>query len=281
VLGGIPGPLLGGYLTDWLVQRDARWRAWLPAIATLGCLPIYLAALLSTNFWIFLGLFSCGYLVFLTAQAPTVSLIQLAVRPDERAMAMAVAMIFNNLIGQALGLFLIGLASTSLTPTFGPQALTWALIGVSAAFAVPAALFYLLAARQHGARSPQNDQWPRPFAGVDCPKWTGNKSMGERNNGGNQDRSRPHRRRDLQRRDQGGHRSAAGRCLEDSPYPGGVTKVATHRYWSKEEHEREVERLWKRVWQMACHEDDIPNVGDTYVYRNRRPLVHHRAQCAG
>jgi predicted MFS family arabinose efflux permease len=146
VLGGIPGPLLGGYLTDWLVRRDGRWRAWLPAIATLACLPLYLAALLSTNFWTFLGLFSCGYLVFLVAQAPTVSLIQLAVRPDERAMAMAVAMIFNNLIGQALGLFLIGYASTSLTPTLGPQALTWALIGVSTAFAVPAAFFYLVAA---------------------------------------------------------------------------------------------------------------------------------------
>ncbi len=54
--------------------------------------------------------------------------------------------------------------------------------------------------------------------------------------------------------------------LEESPYPGGVTKVATHRYYTREEHDREVERLWKRVWQMACHEDDIPNVGDTYVY---------------
>lgn len=146
VLGGIPGPLLGGYLTDWLVRRDARWRAWLPAIATLACLPIYLMALQSTHFWTFLGLFSCGYLVFLIAQAPTVSLIQLAVRPDERAMAMAVAMIFNNLIGQALGLFLVGFASTSLTPLFGAKALTWAVIGVSAAFAVPAALFYLYAA---------------------------------------------------------------------------------------------------------------------------------------
>ena len=61
-------------------------------------------------------------------------------------MAMAVAMIFNNLIGQALGLFLIGYASTSLTPLVGTQALSWAVIGVSAAFAVPAALFYLIAA---------------------------------------------------------------------------------------------------------------------------------------
>lgn len=54
--------------------------------------------------------------------------------------------------------------------------------------------------------------------------------------------------------------------LEQSPLPGGVTKVATHRYWTREEHDREVERLWKRVWQMACHEDDILNVGDTHVY---------------
>lgn len=54
--------------------------------------------------------------------------------------------------------------------------------------------------------------------------------------------------------------------LEESPMPTGVTKVATHRYYSREEHDREVEKVWKRVWQMACHEDDIPNVGDTHVY---------------
>lgn len=54
--------------------------------------------------------------------------------------------------------------------------------------------------------------------------------------------------------------------LEDSPYPPGVTRVKTHRYFSKEEHDLEVERLWKRVWQMACHESDIPHVGDVHVY---------------
>ena len=54
--------------------------------------------------------------------------------------------------------------------------------------------------------------------------------------------------------------------LEDSPMEPGVTKVDVRRFFSKEEHDLEVERLWKRVWQMACHEDDIPNVGDTHVY---------------
>jgi phenylpropionate dioxygenase-like ring-hydroxylating dioxygenase large terminal subunit len=54
--------------------------------------------------------------------------------------------------------------------------------------------------------------------------------------------------------------------FEESPMAPGVTKVEVSRYWTREEHDREVERLWKRVWQMACHEDDIPNVGDTHVY---------------
>ncbi|MGD1954085.1 MAG: SRPBCC family protein [Sphingomonadales bacterium] len=54
--------------------------------------------------------------------------------------------------------------------------------------------------------------------------------------------------------------------FESNPVPAGVTEVDVTRYFSKEEHDREVERLWKRVWQMACHEDDIPNVGDTHVY---------------
>ena len=147
LLGGIPGPIMGGYITDALVHRDPRWRAWLPALATLACLPVFLACLLSTTLWVFLGLFSLGYLLFLIAQAPTVSLIQLSVRAEERAMAMAVAMLFNNLIGQALGGFLIGFASTRLTPALGPHALGTAVIAVSALFGLPAVLCYLSAAR--------------------------------------------------------------------------------------------------------------------------------------
>ncbi|MCC5885210.1 MAG: aromatic ring-hydroxylating dioxygenase subunit alpha [Gammaproteobacteria bacterium] len=54
--------------------------------------------------------------------------------------------------------------------------------------------------------------------------------------------------------------------LEDSPMEPGVTRVPVESYYSREAHDLEVERLWKRVWQMACHESDIPNVGDTHVY---------------
>jgi phenylpropionate dioxygenase-like ring-hydroxylating dioxygenase large terminal subunit len=52
-----------------------------------------------------------------------------------------------------------------------------------------------------------------------------------------------------------------------SPMPGGPRKIGTERYHSKAFHDLEVEHLWKRAWQMACREDDIPNVGDYHVYQ--------------
>jgi phenylpropionate dioxygenase-like ring-hydroxylating dioxygenase large terminal subunit len=38
------------------------------------------------------------------------------------------------------------------------------------------------------------------------------------------------------------------------------------RYFDPDFHGLEVERVWNRVWQMACREEQIPEVGDTLVY---------------
>ena len=46
----------------------------------------------------------------------------------------------------------------------------------------------------------------------------------------------------------------------------GSGEIPVERYLSRTLHELEVERLWKRVWQMACREDDLPEVGDFVVY---------------
>ena len=48
--------------------------------------------------------------------------------------------------------------------------------------------------------------------------------------------------------------------------PLGDADLPTDRYTSRAFHELEKERLWPKVWQMACREEDIPDVGDTYVY---------------
>ena len=51
-----------------------------------------------------------------------------------------------------------------------------------------------------------------------------------------------------------------------NPLPTGQTRVPAERYYSKEIHDLEVEKIWKRVWQMACRDEDIPEVGDYHVY---------------
>jgi phenylpropionate dioxygenase-like ring-hydroxylating dioxygenase large terminal subunit len=49
---------------------------------------------------------------------------------------------------------------------------------------------------------------------------------------------------------------------EDLP----VVRVPIERYTSRAFHELEVERLWRRVWQMACREEELAEVGDHVVY---------------
>ena len=43
-------------------------------------------------------------------------------------------------------------------------------------------------------------------------------------------------------------------------------RVPASRYTSPEFHRLEVERIWKRAWQMACREEDIPETGDHLNY---------------
>jgi phenylpropionate dioxygenase-like ring-hydroxylating dioxygenase large terminal subunit len=42
--------------------------------------------------------------------------------------------------------------------------------------------------------------------------------------------------------------------------------VPIDRYLSRTAHEREKEHLWSRVWQVACREEHLREVGDTVVY---------------
>ena len=55
--------------------------------------------------------------------------------------------------------------------------------------------------------------------------------------------------------------------LREGPVPDvGVQPIAASRYFSPDFFDKEARYLWSRVWQMACREEDIPNVGDYYLY---------------
>ena len=56
------------------------------------------------------------------------------------------------------------------------------------------------------------------------------------------------------------------RFAEDIALSRPETRVPTDRYTSRAFAQREHERLWKRVWQMACRAEDIPDPGDFREY---------------
>lgn len=54
--------------------------------------------------------------------------------------------------------------------------------------------------------------------------------------------------------------------FERSTVDLGNDTVPVELFTSPEWHQREVDRLWKRTWQVACRENEIPNVGDQLAY---------------
>lgn len=52
---------------------------------------------------------------------------------------------------------------------------------------------------------------------------------------------------------------------QTGPEPG-TDPVAASRYFDPAFFQKEVDRVWCRVWQMACREEEIPNVGDYQIY---------------
>lgn len=149
-LGGIPGPILGGYVTHWLTLRDERWRAWLPGIVSLGCVAPLALSLTATSFGAFLGWFGVAYAIYVASQAGILSGIQAAVDPASRGFAVATALFFNNLIGQALSLAVIGALSDHLTADYGSDALAVAMFGVCLAAGIASLAIFIWTAAQMG-----------------------------------------------------------------------------------------------------------------------------------
>lgn len=58
---------------------------------------------------------------------------------------------------------------------------------------------------------------------------------------------------------------------ERKTHPYAITqpnRVPAARYYDREFYELECERLWPRVWQMACRLEEIPSTGDYIEYEN-------------
>jgi predicted MFS family arabinose efflux permease len=147
-LGGALGMFGGGFVSDWLGRRDARWYCWLPSLALLIALPLMVGQyVLATTPS---GSLLLGVLVYVLLNCwmpPQAAIAQSLVQPDSRALAAACILVTAG-VGAALGPFVTGVISDGLATRLGSDvdALRYAL-AIVAGSALLASAFFFAAAR--------------------------------------------------------------------------------------------------------------------------------------
>jgi MFS transporter, Spinster family, sphingosine-1-phosphate transporter len=146
LFGGTLGILLGGFMGDLMGKGRKRAYALVPAIAFLITAPLYVLGTLSPTATIAMFVFMLPTAMGLAWLGPVLSAFQHLATPGLRALTSASFLLFNNLFGIGVGIYVLGDISTRLTPVFGDEALRYSIM-IGASLYVVAAILFLFAAR--------------------------------------------------------------------------------------------------------------------------------------
>jgi predicted MFS family arabinose efflux permease len=98
----------GGWLSDRLAPRGAKWFALAPCIALLGALPFVIAMLLASSWQMALAFAFPSVVLLSMFLAPAVTCVQNRSPPESRAVNAALFLFINNLVGAGLGPTYVG-----------------------------------------------------------------------------------------------------------------------------------------------------------------------------
>jgi MFS family permease len=127
VLGvtGVIGTFASGWIVDRLSRRDARWYAWLPAIAFALSLPALAGVLWAPTWPIALAFLAVPALLNNMYLAPALAVVQNAAPPSRRTMAGATLLFILNLVGLGGGPVYLGHISDMAKPVHGDHSLLY------------------------------------------------------------------------------------------------------------------------------------------------------------
>ena len=145
---GVLGLLVVGRIADRLATRDPRWLPRIVVILIAVLLPASVLAFVVQSQTACVVLLALAYVIGTSYLAPSIAAIQRLVLPEQRATASAVFLFFNATLG-AVGPFLTGVISDSLTAELGPQALGRALLILVPTMQLLAIGCYALAAQRY------------------------------------------------------------------------------------------------------------------------------------
>jgi predicted MFS family arabinose efflux permease len=149
-IAGIAGTWLGGWLADRYATRSRRHVLTPPAIGMLLAAPILFAAYFAEDWRVGLFLLLVPTALNSLYYGPTFSCMQGLVPLRHRAMAAALLLFCQNLIGLGLGPLFFGVLSDGLKPAFGEESVRYVLYGAAWLGLVPAFFFWRTSLRLEG-----------------------------------------------------------------------------------------------------------------------------------
>jgi predicted MFS family arabinose efflux permease len=141
-LASIAGTLAGGWLADRFGQVNRRHVMTAPAIGFALAVPFSIAAYFMTDWRWALALLMIPTMLNSLYYGPCFSSAQGLVKPEARAMASAVLLFSQNLIGLGLGPLFFGMLSDWIKPVTGDESVRWVLYGAAVIGFIPAYFFW-------------------------------------------------------------------------------------------------------------------------------------------
>ncbi len=141
-LSGIFGTWLGGWLADRFGKIDKRYILIGPSIGMAIAAPLLFVGYSSANWMVALSILIVPTILNSLYYGPTYACVQSLVKPEARAVASAVMLFAQNLIGLGLGPLLFGMLSDAFKPVAGDESVRWVLFGAAWLGLIPAFFFW-------------------------------------------------------------------------------------------------------------------------------------------
>jgi MFS transporter, Spinster family, sphingosine-1-phosphate transporter len=141
-VAGIIGTFAGGWIADRFGKENRRHVLTAPAIGMVLAIPIAICAYWAQDWHFALLLIMLPTLFNALYVGPAYSCAQGLVPLRARAMASAVLLFAQNLIGLGLGPLFFGMLSDGIKPTAGEDSVRWVLYGAALLGVIPAFFFW-------------------------------------------------------------------------------------------------------------------------------------------
>jgi MFS transporter, Spinster family, sphingosine-1-phosphate transporter len=141
-IAGIIGTWAGGWFADHFGRYNRRHVLTAPAIGMIIAIPVAITAYWADQWWLALLLVMIPTALNALYIGPTYSCAQGLVPLRVRAMAAAILLFAQNLIGLGLGPTFFGILSDLFKPVAGPDSVRWVLYGAALLGVIPSFFFW-------------------------------------------------------------------------------------------------------------------------------------------